>query len=394
MSESSVRSRAIIITLTLGLIATLVAACGSSSSGSSSSSSAILIGTTTPLTGAAGSTCKPMADGATAWFQKINADGGINGRKIDSKVLDDAYTAAEAVSNVRSLVKEGMIALFNGCGSLQPPAVLPILQQANVPYMFPYAAIPGLAQEKLAFLTLPFYADDMNVFTSDSMKRYGTGKVYVISQGIPGADQSIAAVQKATEQGGGTFLGSTKTEAGQSDWTPLILKIKSMDPDYVMIIVNSADAARIVTTMKAQNAYPNKWVLASNSTPTQAFLSGVGSAADGKVLTVSVPAPASDPAAADCVAAFKKYEPGLVPDGLSLTGCANAQALVTALKEAGKNVTAKSLVKVVEGWSNKQASPTMAPLTFSSKEHQGVHSLYVLGFEGQQYALKYKLSLD
>src|SRR5262249_21241671 len=59
----------------------------------------IKIGTTNPLTGPVAASCKPVSDGARAWFDHVNSQGGINGRKIVDQVLDDAFKAPEALTN-------------------------------------------------------------------------------------------------------------------------------------------------------------------------------------------------------------------------------------------------------------------------------------------------------
>src|SRR5690242_1178814 len=93
--------------------------------------SAILLGTTNPLTGSVGSACKPVSDGALAWFAHVNAQGGVHGRKIEDKVLDDQYQAPQALANARTFMRDGIFALFGGCGTIQPAAVFPMMQQAG-----------------------------------------------------------------------------------------------------------------------------------------------------------------------------------------------------------------------------------------------------------------------
>src|SRR4051812_11113285 len=93
-----------------------LAADGSDAAGVSADT--IVIGTTNPLTGTVASACKPVSDGALAWFDYVNAAGGVNGRKIDNIVLDDQYTAQQALANARQLASKPILAFFGGCGTI------------------------------------------------------------------------------------------------------------------------------------------------------------------------------------------------------------------------------------------------------------------------------------
>src|SRR4029077_13167238 len=97
----------------------------------------ILIGTTTPLSGSA-SAYAPVSRGASAWHAYINdTKGGVNGRKITYKVLDDGYDPAKAVPLTNQLVTQDNV--FAMVGQLGTPVVIatrPYLNQQQVPDLF------------------------------------------------------------------------------------------------------------------------------------------------------------------------------------------------------------------------------------------------------------------
>src|SRR5436309_6418519 len=77
----------------------------------------ILIGTTTPLSGAA-SAYASVSKGATAYFAYLNAKGGVNGRTITYRIYDDAYDPAKSVPLVRQLLtQDNVFAIFNELGT-------------------------------------------------------------------------------------------------------------------------------------------------------------------------------------------------------------------------------------------------------------------------------------
>src|SRR5690242_12356890 len=130
--------------------ASLVAAgCGSSSSSGSGSGSGatasapgitstqILIGSHQPLTGPAAPGYSEIAPAANAYFQYVNAHGGIYGRKIKYTYLDDGYDPSKTVSVVHQLVlQDNVYAIFNGLGTPTHLAVAKYLNDTKVPDVF------------------------------------------------------------------------------------------------------------------------------------------------------------------------------------------------------------------------------------------------------------------
>src|SRR5947209_7253837 len=103
----------------------LLAACssGSASAGADSpgvSKSEVKLAATTVLSGPVGASCSIVTKATQAWFDAVNAKGGVNGRKITWNLQDDAYDPARAAANARSLVSGDVFALFGGCGSAEP----------------------------------------------------------------------------------------------------------------------------------------------------------------------------------------------------------------------------------------------------------------------------------
>src|SRR5271163_1192105 len=132
-----------------------VAACSSSSSSSSSSGSStsanaaltasapgitpttITIGSHQPLTGPAAPGYSEIAPASAAYFAYVNAHGGVNGRKIVYKYLDDAYNPTQTATVVRELVlQDNAYAIFDGLGTPTHLAVESFLNAQKVPDVF------------------------------------------------------------------------------------------------------------------------------------------------------------------------------------------------------------------------------------------------------------------
>jgi branched-chain amino acid transport system substrate-binding protein len=96
----------------------------------------ILLGGTSPLSGPA-SAYASVARGADAYFRYVNARGGVNGRTIQYKYVDDAYNPAQTVQATRQLVEQDKVfAIFNSLGTEQNVATRDYLNQVKVPQLF------------------------------------------------------------------------------------------------------------------------------------------------------------------------------------------------------------------------------------------------------------------
>ena len=127
--------------------AMIAAGCGSSSSSPSSGAATasapgitatqILIGSHQPLTGPAAPGYSEIAPASNAYFQYVNAHGGVNGRKIKYTYLDDGYDPAKTVSDVHQLVLQNNVyAIFDGLGTPTHLAAVSFLNSSKVPDVF------------------------------------------------------------------------------------------------------------------------------------------------------------------------------------------------------------------------------------------------------------------
>src|SRR5438105_6406794 len=119
--------------------AVLVAALAGTARGADApgvSSTSVTIGGTVPLSGIAAA-YSAVARGADAYFKYVNAGGGVNGRRIEYKYLDDAYNASQTVQQTRQLVQQDNIFVdFNSLGTEQNIAIREFLNTQKIPQLF------------------------------------------------------------------------------------------------------------------------------------------------------------------------------------------------------------------------------------------------------------------
>lgn len=338
-----------------------------------------------PLSGSVGSSCGPMNKAMAAWFNHVNATGGVNGQQLKVDTRDDAYEAAESVTNTRAFVAEHAVAVTGQCGSIQPPAQMPLLQAANIPYLFVFGSCDTCTSDSMYFNLMPDYGVQLAEEIPWVFQHNGKGSVVVMTSATPGAAQITTNVANAVKQAGGTFLASYSTPPGTADMTPFVLKMKALHPDYVVLNMTPQDAAVVTKAMSAQNFAPNKNLVGSSAIAQATYLTNVSPSLDSKVIVSSDVIPPSSAGGTQCASVLKAAD--ITVSSVTLRGCGTAQVVVAALKDAKGGVTSASVVSAIESWTNEKASEIYPPVTFTKTNHIGVSSLYLFGVKDGQFAV-------
>jgi branched-chain amino acid transport system substrate-binding protein len=370
--------------LTAAATVLLAAGCGGGAPTSSSNAGAtapgvtsdtIQLGTTNAETGGVSGPASLSQAGAQAVFDKVNATGGVNGRKIKVDVLDDGYTAPKAVANVRTFINQPAFAVFGGYGTVPAQSIAPILEQAKIPYLFPYQGNP-YPGDKYVFLAMPLYRNQTVAVIKSALQKYGKGTVYALVGKTADTAQSVQDGKQATAEAGGTWLGYDEVSQGTTDYTPYVLRMKQAHPDYVLVSTTPTDCARYVTAMVAQGALPAKRILGLQTLATESFINAVPVEASDVLYAPGPNAAPSNKLAADCIATIRKYAPNAQIAMETLWGCGTAQLLVYALGKAGASLTRDGLLKTLEAMHNVDAAPVLTPISFSASNHVGESTMY------------------
>lgn len=111
----------------------------------------ITLGMSAPFSGPNGAYGKEMKEGALAYFAQLNANGGINGKKVELVTLDDGYETERTVANTRKLINEHKVfALMAFYGSSPTTEAMKVFSEAKVPLWVPSAAPAACARRSIA----------------------------------------------------------------------------------------------------------------------------------------------------------------------------------------------------------------------------------------------------
>src|SRR5262245_53477 len=149
--------------LQVGMFFTAALAAASALAQSGITATTIVIGQSAPLTGANAELGNDIRNGALAYFAKLNAAGGVHGRKIELTTLDDANQVPRADANTKKLVEEtGVFALFGYASATLSRPALPTVEKHGVPFIGPFTgADPMRVFNKNVYNIRGSYADEL-----------------------------------------------------------------------------------------------------------------------------------------------------------------------------------------------------------------------------------------
>lgn len=359
----------------LALIGGALTACGSSSSGSGGDSNGpITLGAWFPLTGAQASSGIPISKGIKAYFDQLNASGGINGRKVNFIAEDDAFDPQQTLQVARQLVSENhVLAIVNPDGTATTAATLPfVLQQSKVPIFGTYGGDATWYTPPRAglFGTQALYEDQADVATDWAIE--AGAKHLTVVRDDPQAFANVSSVAMKHAQAKGITADEVVTKIGTTDYGPVVSQVKAKGSDAVLLILPPQEAAVYLKEAQLQGvkAQPYSYAPAASG----AVVTLAGSAANG-LRGVSLTAlPNGDSAAlAKYREAMAKYA-NAAPDPYSLASYANAAAFTQILKTIKGPITSASIAQAIQTSTNIDTG-ILPPLSFGTSSHLGTHAV-------------------
>ena len=383
-------------------VAMIAAGCGGSSGSSSSSGAAtasapgitahqILIGSHQPLTGPAAPGYSEIAPAANAYFQYVNAHGGIYGRHIKYTYLDDGYDPSKTVSDVHQLIlQDNVYAIFDGLGTPTHLAAVSFINSSKVPDVFVASGCDCWNNPSKYPQTFGWQLDyirEGKILGAYIKQHFAGQKIGYFYQndefgqdGVKGLDDEIPHSQVVSRQ---TYV-PTNVNVG-----PAVAALKASGAQVVVSFAIPAFNALFKLTSLKLGYSPT--LVASNVGTDPATLGGLleayakqaGATVNGNQLTQGIITDGYLPTLGDTgnswIALFKKvhdtYDAKAPFDGNVLYGMAVGYTFVQAMMKAGKNPTRADLVKAIN--AGLPQGPAVAPYAYSSSNHAGVTGAYI-----------------
>jgi len=368
------------------MAAAVIAGCGSSGGGASApgvTATSITFGTHQPLTGPAAPGYSEIAPASQAYFDYVNAHGGVYGRKIHLIIKNDEYNPTNTVTVVHELVlKDNVFGIFEGLGTPTHTKVVGFLNSEKVPDMFVASGCPCWdkgAEQPYTFGWQPNYTIEGKVLGQYLKQHFAGKKVGVFYQDDDFGNGGLAGIRD--ELPASQIVSAQSYQPGTTNVAPEISAIKSSGAEVLVDFTVPIYTALGQLTSYTLGYKPQLVVSNVGIDPTT--VGGLlKTYSKGKAGTELIEGAITDgymPASSDTsnpwIALFRKvkdeYDKSAPFDGNVEYGMATAYTLVQALELAGKELTREKLVDVVEEKGAELKGPGLVPFRYSKTEHGG-----------------------
>jgi branched-chain amino acid transport system substrate-binding protein len=401
--------RSKIVALLVVAVAIVAVGCGRSSSDNSSSSSSpgitskqITLGGSYPFSGPA-SAYRTIAEGAKAYFDMVNAKGGVNGRKIKFVTLDDAYEPPRAVQNSRKLIQQDKVfALFNTLGTANNAAIMKSVNQQKVPQLFVAtgASIFGSNVKQFPYTTgwQPDYVTEAKVYVNYLKKVKPNAKVAVLYQNDEFGKDLLGGFTSAAQGSNIKVVAKQSYEVTDPTVSSQMAKLKSSGADTFLNITTPKFSAQAIVAAAKLGWHPLH-ILNNVGASKQLVLQPAGlKNAQGIVSTTYFKDPedpkwANDPAMKEYKAGLKKYQPRADPlDPFHVYGWGAAETMTDALRRM-KKPTRAALMQAVRS-TNQNVGILLPGINVKldgTSDGFPIEAMQIEKFQGQNWKLQGKV---
>ena len=308
----------------------------------------IVLGQSVALTGPAAQLGLDMQSGALLYFNDVNRKGGVNGRKIVLKTLDDGYESARAAENTKKLINDQKVfALFGYVGTPTSQASMPIFTEAKVPFVGPFTGAELLRSplNRYVFNVRASYFDETEAIVQH-LTAMSIDKIAVFYQNDAYGQAGLAGVERALKKRNLEVVAKGTVERNTVDVAKAVADIKKANPQAVVMISAYKSCAAYITETKKAGATPTFWNV--SFVGSKALAKELDREGRGVQISQVVPFPwdKSLPVVKEYQAllAEQKGEPGFG----TLEGYIAAKVMVEGLKRAGRKLDREGFIKAME----------------------------------------------
>jgi ABC-type branched-subunit amino acid transport system substrate-binding protein len=346
----------------------------------------VKLGITVPMTGIAAPGYSKVAPAMKAYFDYVNANGGINGRKIQLVIEDDRYLPQEAVIKTNKLIlRDKVFAIVGALGTANNLAINSRVRLGarGVPSLFVNTGFSGFADKKKFPTIFPLfssYAMEAKIMGNYIKENFAGKKIGLIVQnddfGVDALKGFAASGVKFDETI--KYVSGTQSPATALTWVQKLVAAK-IEVVYLFGVTTATAAA---VGVAAQAGYRPQWIFGSvgaDATTIQTATTVPVALLNGAISASFMPdaADTSD----EYVKFFREvnteYNKGVTFDNNVLVGMNGGMMVANALKAAGRNLTREGLMAAIESKGSTFASAALVPLAYSTTSRVGYTGYWI-----------------
>lgn len=334
--------------------------------------SQLLIGQNITLQGGKNDYGTAVQDGIQTYLNLVNGRGGVNGRQIVLKTLDDDNKAAQAEANARQLVEQDKVfILFGSIEGGPSTAVMKAAIDLKVPFFGPIAGSPTLRRphQPLVFPVRAEHREEFRALLAYG-KSVGATRVGFMRSDSETGQQHLANVKLLSQETGMELVADLPFKSDVSD-AQIDQMVGQLEKSRAQIVFNHGSPGtyeKLIRKARAKGLSATFYAVNSGSAQMAKHL---GPLAHGMVFTQVVPSPWERKTAItrEYQEEFGKQKPGREFSYGSLEGYVTAKALVAALRLAGPEPTRESFLA---GLANASLDLNGLRAVYTREQHTGL----------------------
>jgi branched-chain amino acid transport system substrate-binding protein len=359
----------------------------------------IKLGQSTPLSGPASAFGAGAGRAVVGYFEMLNAQGGITGRKVNFTQLDNAYSAPKAIEQSRKLVEDiGVLAEVGTIGTAPNVAIQKYLNGKHVPQLFITAGGRRFNDPKAFPWTVPLYPDfetEGRVIGKYIASTKPDAKIGVLYQNDDYGKDYLKGLRAGLGPRASQIVAEASYEIADPTIDSQIVQLKAAGVDTLIEQSSSKAAAQSIRKVYELNWKPLH-VIGGSTASVETILKPAGLEASKGLISTQFLKQPGDPAWAndDEVKAYKdflkKYAPSVNPDDYSvLVAYMNVHAITLALRKCGDDLTRANLIRQATALNGERLPMMLPGVSISTKtdDYTPFRILRIARFDGESWSL-------
>jgi branched-chain amino acid transport system substrate-binding protein len=358
----------------------------------------IKIGQTMPYSGPA-SAYGTIGRVEAAYFNKINAEGGINGRKINFISLDDAYSPPKTVEQTRKLIEqEDVFLIFGSLGTATNSAIHKYVNVKHVPHVFISAGAAKWADPQNYPWTMPWnvpFQTEAHIYAKFLLKERPNAKIAMLYQNDDFGRDYIKGLRDGLGEKAGTMIvAEASYEATDPTVDSQIVALQASGADTFFNVASPKFGAQAIRKVYDLGWRP-LYITTNTASSIGAVLTPAGLDKSTGIISAGYfkadptdPTWREDPGTKSYLEFMKKYYPdGDLLDGANVFGYSAAQLLVYVLKQCGDNLTRENVMRQATSLKNVEL-PMLLPgmrVNTSPTDYRPLKQMQLFRFDGKRY---------
>jgi branched-chain amino acid transport system substrate-binding protein len=383
-----------------------LAACGGGTNNTAQTdvgitSDSILLGNTIAQSGPAAA-YGTIGNAELAYFNYVNSQGGVNGRKIQFKILDDGYNPAQTVPLTKQLVEQDKVfAMFSGLGTQAQTSVRDYLNNKKVPQLFVATGATtfnkDFSSHQWTLGWQPPYQGEARIYAKDVLQNHPNAKIGVLYQNDDYGQDYLKGLTDGLGDKASMIVAKESYDVTAANTAAQLTKLLGAHVDTLFLFSTPGFTIKSLVTVTLLHWEPTIYLNSVSNPQVYMGLAAKAGAALKNVTSVGYLKDPTDPQWANddgmklyktVIASCATCKP---EDGFNLYGVAVAYSMVTVLKQAGSNLTRQNVMNIAANQFNDSSNPFVLPgvkIQTTSSDHYPIMQEQVITWAGTGWKLQ------